>query len=633
MLRNDLLENNYQFELIEPKKVVINAIWVSLALVFMTISVLLFMAIYLGSFNDISIPYIEFNSLLLNIVFIVMPFIYFIFKDILTSFFCSNKNNHSTADLFAKTETPVWNYREAFAIWQIVLIYLLPMIFMYPMMLGLSVLSSGNISLLIMIFIMTFFMTSDLTLVIYVLFLKSKYNTEYIAINNHVYSLTLYSTNLKINIQKKVDDINIKDIKIKEKKINKINIKLPEFRFKFSKKIILIYLALLPVAFIYLYITNVKISETNSIKALIQGYDGSLFANPDITFDGTYISGKNLAGNNILVCSDYQLVIYYDSEKESLMYLHESMGQIRKLCIYEKCEKNYSGHCGHVPNFVNDGCFSDCYLYKAVNLYGAQNSYIVRYNVILNRIEKIFEFDLYDETVYIQKLLIHGRYLYAMLLVGEKEYLDVVRIDLEEENACILYSDNKDATNKNKIEGMSLFYENYIICVTLDQIYKCDLDLKNFDRLTAADNVGQLDIYGGYIYYSDTESKKLYRCNIKSKTKELLLENAFRFYIDGDFIYYTLCGLYETKDALGILISSELYKSEIIYRTKLESEYLDFYNKVEVYKPEQGYYLGEWGVKNEYIYTLIYFENSNMLSRINVNSNSKPYLFWKKSSF
>ena len=66
MSRNDLLENDYYFECKEPKKAVINAIWVSLALFFMAISVLLFMAIYIGSFNDISIPYIEFNGLLLR---------------------------------------------------------------------------------------------------------------------------------------------------------------------------------------------------------------------------------------------------------------------------------------------------------------------------------------------------------------------------------------------------------------------------------------------------------------------------------------------------------------------------------------------------------------------------------------
>jgi hypothetical protein len=431
----------------------------------------------------------------------------------------------------------------------------------------------------------------------------------------------------KGNIQKKAN--NIKDTK--DIKINKINFKFPKFRFKFNKKILLIYIVLLPVAFIYLYITNVKIPETNSGEAIIQGYDGSLFANPDITLDGTYISGKNLAGNNILVCSDYQLVIYYDDEKESLLYLHELMGQIRKLCVYENCEKKFAGRCGHVPNFVNDGCFSDCYLYKAVNLYGAQNSYIARYNLILNKIEKFFEFDMYDETVYIQKLLIHGRYLYAVLSIGEKEYLEIIRIDLEEENACVLYSDNKDTKNKDKVEGMSLFYDSYIICVGIGNIYKCDLDLKNFERLTTADNVGQLDIYDGYIYYSDTESRKLYRCNMQSKKSELLLDNAFEFCIDGDFLYYALRELRETKDELGILISSEFYKSDIIYRTKLDSEYLDFYNKVEVYKPEQEYSLGKWGVKDEYIYTLLYSKKNNILCRVKTNSNSDSYIFWKKT--
>jgi len=221
--------------------------------------------------------------------------------------------------------------------------------------------------------------------------------------------------------------------------------------------------------------------------------------------------------------------------------------------------------------------------------------------------EKFIEFDLYEENVYIQNMLIHGRYLYAVISIGETEYINVIRIDLENEDAAVLYSDEK---NREKAAGISLINENFIISAAAGYIYKSDLDMQTFETLTAADNIRQLDIYDGYVYYCDTINKILYRHNIKSGETEMLLDGVTEFCIDGDFMYYILFD-----------------KNNIIYKANLKSEYIDFYNKVEIYKPEQNHYLGEWSIKNEYLYTTLYYGGVKNLVRIKLNSGSAYYLF------
>jgi hypothetical protein len=88
---------------------------------------------------------------------------------------------------------PINSYREAFKTGQITAAHLIPGVFMYVLLLTLSTMSGGNINLFFLNLIMAFLISFDLTLVVYVLFLKIKTNAGYIALGNHVYSLTLYS--------------------------------------------------------------------------------------------------------------------------------------------------------------------------------------------------------------------------------------------------------------------------------------------------------------------------------------------------------------------------------------------------------------------------------------------------------
>jgi len=585
MLRHDLLDNGWHFEKKEPKKILINLIWLFFAAILTVPAASVFMAVIKADPDPV-----EFHIVAVNIIFISAPLIYFLIKAVLTIFFCSDENKKIHVKLTANSGMPVWTCREALKIRQIILMYLPPVVLIYPILIILGIISGGELYLLILIFLMSFFMSYDLTLIICALFLKLIYKPDYIAIDDHVYILTLYHQNY-----------------IERKKL--INLKLPKIRFDFNKKILLmplIFVAMLPAAYFALsYISNLKISENNNPGgAVIKGFTGSLFAGPDITVDGAYESGVSLAGNNIIFGSDFNLAVYYDNAKDSLMYLFDPTGEIRKLCIYENCRKNRSAQCGHVPNFLNGGAYSLGYLYGAINLHGVQNSYIVRYDVVQNTIEKFIEFDIYGESAYIQNMIIHGRYLYAVISIGDTAYLNVVRIDLENEDAVVLYSDDKE-----KAAGILRIHENYIIIFASGYIYKSDLDMRNFETLTSSGNISQLDIHAGHIYYCDAENKKLYRHNIKSNETEMLLDGVIEFCIDGDFIYYAL--------------------DNVIYRAKLDAEHIDFYNKAAIYKPDQGYYLREWNVKNEYIYTLLFYDGYDILSRVYINASFDPYIFWK----
>ena len=589
MLRHDLLENNYHFEKKEPKKIFINFIWLFFAAFLIVPAAVIFMIVIKADPDPV-----EFHVAVINIIFIASPLIYFISKAVLTVLFCSGENKKIHIKLTSNSGMPVWTCREALKIRQVIFMYLPSVVLLYPVLLTLGVISGGELYFLILIFLVSFFMAYDLTLITYILLLKLIYKPDYIAIDDHVYILTLYHQNY-----------------IERKKL--IDFKLPKIRFDFNKKILLIplvFIVMLSARYLsVLYINNSEVSESNSGKAVIKGFMGSIFANPDITADGAYESGASLAGNNIIFGGDFNLAVYYDGAKDSVMYLFDPTGEIRRLCVYENCRKNRNGKCGHVPDFVRDGVYSYGYLYGAVNSHGVQNSYIVRYDIVENTIEKLIEFDIYEENAYIQNMLIHGRYLYVVISIGDMARLNVVRIDLENEDAVVLHSDDKD---KEKIAGLMRIHENYIISAASGYIYKSDLDMKNFETLTSADNIRQLDIHDGYIYYCDTKTKKLYRHNIKANVTELLLDGVSEFDIDSDFIYYSL-----------------FPENGVIYRARLDAEHIDFYNKVEIYKPEQGYYLREWSVRDEYIYTLLFYNGYDILSRMYLNSSSDPYIFWK----
>ena len=165
---------------------------------------------------------LEFNAAAINIIFIATPLIFYIMKAILTSVCCFN-DKKVYLKLTTNTGMPVWACRETFKPWQIILIYSSPVILLYPVLLILGIISGGEIYLLVLIIIMSFLMSYDIALIIYVLFLKI-YKPDYIALDNHVYNLTLYYKTPVIESEhKKIMNLN---------KIKEINFKIPKIHFQ-----------------------------------------------------------------------------------------------------------------------------------------------------------------------------------------------------------------------------------------------------------------------------------------------------------------------------------------------------------------------------------------------------------------
>jgi len=192
MLRNELLEAGYHFEMIEPRKTIINLIWSGWVLLLMAPVMLVYLLIYAGD-GELPLPYVDLPIVAINIMFIGMPALYFIIKEILISLFCFDKNRNINVKLHSSTDIPLNSQREAFKTWQLVIAHFIPPVFIYAVIFALGVMLGADMNLLVVIFIMAFLMSFDLSLVIYILFVKARYNANYIAVNSHVYSLTLYS--------------------------------------------------------------------------------------------------------------------------------------------------------------------------------------------------------------------------------------------------------------------------------------------------------------------------------------------------------------------------------------------------------------------------------------------------------
>ncbi|MCL2815299.1 MAG: hypothetical protein FWD23_11930 [Oscillospiraceae bacterium] len=211
MLRNNLLEEGYHFKMIEPKKAIINLIWATWFLLLMAPVILIYLVIYSGNTENIALPYIDFPIIVINIMFVAMPVIYLILKEILTSLFCAERNRNIEMKLHAATDMPINAQREAFKTWQLILIHSIPFIFVYPLLFIITVISGANVNLFIVEAVMSFLISFDLTLAVYILFAKTRHDANYIALNSHIYSFTLYSRNHEyIECEKYIDKIKNK---------------------------------------------------------------------------------------------------------------------------------------------------------------------------------------------------------------------------------------------------------------------------------------------------------------------------------------------------------------------------------------------------------------------------------------
>ena len=205
MIKNDLREQGFSVFEKHPKHSKITAIWVFFTLVLITSTFIISLLIVglapgfedstlivriVDSFDEIlgfPVPYAGYMLLL-----ILLVAVYFISKLIMTILFCRDKNNSIKLKFLSDKTMPVCYCREAMRVWQIMLIYLAPVVLINSLVFRECLLNASHPGLMFVLFFMSFFTAYDLTLVLYVLFIKIKDGADYISIDHHIYEITLF---------------------------------------------------------------------------------------------------------------------------------------------------------------------------------------------------------------------------------------------------------------------------------------------------------------------------------------------------------------------------------------------------------------------------------------------------------
>jgi hypothetical protein len=211
MIKYNLRQQNYKLKDKENNDSVVTLVWVILTI----------FSIY-GTFNAVStcIKIFEpsgidplavlYENLGLIFQIFMLPgvlILYMAAKAALTVTFCHASPKSSVKlKLLENNGMPVCLCREAFKVWQTLVIYCAPVVSVYSLMLWLCVSTKGNGLYMVILFFMTFFMCYDVTLILYVLFYKIKDRMDYIAVDHHVYMFTLYHKNYirEIELEEKI---------------------------------------------------------------------------------------------------------------------------------------------------------------------------------------------------------------------------------------------------------------------------------------------------------------------------------------------------------------------------------------------------------------------------------------------
>ena len=204
MIKNDLRKKGLDGDFKEPNESLINYIWAVLILIVGASFFMLTIRKYV-SVSELSDILTNINHFMYEIFDIFMPVVYLVFflflylslKTIMTILFCKDKIRSVFLKVLKGKGIPIVTCKEALTVWQTVLIYLVPIVLMYSMMIGLCVSSQEHLfymAVYITIFIfLSYYMAFDLTLVLYVLFYKVKDDINYISVDFHVYQMTVFN--------------------------------------------------------------------------------------------------------------------------------------------------------------------------------------------------------------------------------------------------------------------------------------------------------------------------------------------------------------------------------------------------------------------------------------------------------
>ena len=190
MSRTELLDNNYNFEQKQPRRLIIFVLRLALFAFFIIVNA----QIIVYAYGVDSPDKIHLSNSLVTAIFIGIVLLYFIMKVLLMSLFCQYKKDSIAAfKVLEEGGISIFTCREALKMWQVVLIYSLPVFFSYSMLCVMVALWTFEAVFMFFLFLASFFMACDFTVAAYVIYVKVICKPDYIAINHHIYNLTLYT--------------------------------------------------------------------------------------------------------------------------------------------------------------------------------------------------------------------------------------------------------------------------------------------------------------------------------------------------------------------------------------------------------------------------------------------------------
>ena len=221
MKKYELREQGFSVEERFPNKRTINTVWLifTVAIIIGTFIMLFATIEYspakaVNSPIDIGVDTLKIPVYIITLVLAVL--FYFALKLVVTLMFCRDKINSVKLKTIEEKTLPIFPIcycREAFKIWQTVVIYIVPVTIMYSLMFLLCVFPPVDVFLnnavpfeeidagyMIVLFFVTFFIAFDLTLIAYTLYFKITDKINYIAVDYHIYGVTLFrQTYVKFN--------------------------------------------------------------------------------------------------------------------------------------------------------------------------------------------------------------------------------------------------------------------------------------------------------------------------------------------------------------------------------------------------------------------------------------------------
>jgi hypothetical protein len=133
-------------------------------------------------------PWFSVSFLILYLV--AYEFLYLAVKFTMTILFCRDKKY--SIKMKIHYGMPICHCKEAFSVWETIAIYFIPIVFMYMYMFIRCVQSQIGPFILMYFFFMIFFMSYDLTAVVYALLFKIKDKVDYMSLDYHIYDVTIY---------------------------------------------------------------------------------------------------------------------------------------------------------------------------------------------------------------------------------------------------------------------------------------------------------------------------------------------------------------------------------------------------------------------------------------------------------